>query len=191
MTAQGIFAIFFALVLRWLRVVAVEIELVQSAHMTLRLLDNVAHLHRGVRLHALSDRVGVPVELLDAASAEVVLPAVAALLDLFGGVGCAAEQDINDDLRLVIDNIHALTHGTFDVDIVDGSTVHVNTFTRPLMGRKHERNGGRGDGSVGQLGEQDVLLIKLRVLPHIHVHGSESHPPFKAVKSRYDAPKES
>ena len=98
LTAQGILAIFFALVLRWLRVVAVEIELVQSAHVTLRLLDNVAHLHCGVRLHTLSDRVGVPVELLDAAPAEEVFPAVAALLDLLWRVGRAAEQDINDDL---------------------------------------------------------------------------------------------
>ena len=126
----------------------------------------------------------VIVKFPDAVPAEVVFPASERFIELLGRFLSVADQDINDDLRLVIDNVHALSDSTFNIDIVDKTTVHENAFARPVMGWKDRWHGCRGEGSVGQLGKQDVRLIKLRVPPRIDIHCLKSHPSSKTRELR-------
>ena len=78
----------------------------------------------------------VLVIFLDAVSAKVVSPASERIIELLGRLLSAADQDINDDLRLVINNVHALSDGTINIDIPDETTVHEKAFARPVMGWK-------------------------------------------------------
>ena len=51
-------------------------------------------------------------------------------------------EDVNNDLRLVVNQVHALLDSALDVDVIDSTSVHEEAFTLPIVRREHE--GDRG-----------------------------------------------
>ena len=106
----------------------------------------MAHLDGRMCANALGNRVRVSVELVDCPASEVVLPGIASLLLSLWRGRRPADEHIDNDLGLIVDNpVQALTNGALHVHIVDGTTVHEDTLALPHVRREHERNRSRGN----------------------------------------------
>ena len=73
------------------------------------------------------------VELGDLPGPQITFPTFASF-SLLWHLTLTTDQDIDDNLRLIVyDAIHAPINCPFDIDIIDGATVHENAFAFPVV----------------------------------------------------------
>ena len=108
---------------------------------------------------------------MDLMLAEIVLPRVLSAFNYSGRILGTAEEGINDNLRLFIAHACALMDGRFEVDIVDGTSVHEDTFALPDVRWENKWDRCGADGGLRQLLESNIGLIKFCVDTTINIHG--------------------
>ena len=81
------------------------------------LANYIPEVHIWVGLLGISDSIARMVWATDGTSSQIVRCSLAHVRPLFNGFNTATEQDIDGDLRLVVDEILALGDGILNIDV--------------------------------------------------------------------------
>jgi len=136
---EGVLGVLTARQLPRPREISIKVHLIQASEAVL-LVEDVSPLEGGVRCHTRRNRVSSMVVIVESAVSEEVVPRVACLGQLVGLIWRVANEHVNDDLRIIIDEVSALADGTLDIGVIDSHTVHKDANVVPVVGWEEARD---------------------------------------------------
>lgn len=126
----------------------VEIKDSKSASERLTWLEIMTESDVWVSLHSLKDIVGGRVVLIDLLESKIVVDGILLVLPVSVETVAAADDDVDGDLRIVIDLLSASVDSRDKVGVPDGTTIHEDVIA-PVVVREDGWDEGRSQESSG------------------------------------------